>query len=126
MTPCWLRLSLALLLTLLLLAVPSAEAVRVTQLECPLPGGASSASQSTCARYSACLWTGSACRLTDRVGYRVQKTERARGPSQHLRLTKLTDATMFGGDVQQLDLAVTKYDQQRMRLTVSRPYVTDV
>ena len=109
---------------LTLLAVAAAAATAPTALECPLPGGAGSASPAVCARYSACAWTGSGCRLTDRVGYRVQRTVGGRGPTRRLQLTKLTDATMFGGDVQKLTLTATKYDRQRMRLTVSRvPYI---
>ncbi|KAF0300110.1 Maltase-glucoamylase, intestinal [Amphibalanus amphitrite] len=103
-------------LTALLVGI-AAAAAGPTPLECPLPDGPGSASPAVCARYTACVWTGTGCRLTDRVGYRVQKAAGNRGPTRQLRLTKLTDATLFGGDVQELALTVTRYDRQRMRLT---------
>ena len=123
----YLRLTLPpVLLQLLLFSATSSELTaeaKITELECPLPDGPDSATSEVCRRYSACVWTNeNSCRLTDRVGYRVQRAVRRRH-SRQLLLTKLSNVTLFGEDVQRLVLTVTEHDRQRVRMVVSTQIV---
>ncbi|KAF0302466.1 Sucrase-isomaltase, intestinal [Amphibalanus amphitrite] len=114
MSPPQFYLRLALYLTPLLPAARGGQArAAPTELECPLPGGARSATPTVCGQFTACVWTdGDGCRLTDRVGYRVQRAVSRR----QLLLTKSSDVTLFGEDVQRLMVTVTEHDRQRVRI----------
>ncbi|XP_043215763.1 sucrase-isomaltase, intestinal-like [Amphibalanus amphitrite] len=97
------------------LLVCTAALAGAADLDCPLPGGPDTASEETCALYSACLWSGDRCLLAEDIGYQLDGPPLVIHTGYEAYLERRRpEATVFGGDVDRLHVLAVEYDDHRL------------
>ncbi|XP_068224181.1 sucrase-isomaltase, intestinal-like [Palaemon carinicauda] len=110
----------ALVAALCTVAVTGQEAVQA--IECPFPEGQDVASETECAKYSACEWTDGKCHMTsnEKGGYKVvgDPIDTGRGFKVNLQKADPT-VTMFGDDISNLVLEVIYHENYHVQIKIS-------